>query len=127
MSKQINMRPPHIDEMFSGKQTAIPPAPGATNWKPIIYAVGGMIIAGVVIYVAVDAANKKHSEMMLAEMKRNQTQQLAAMNDHRQLLQKQGQEQKAFTDEAKQRLEAYELLVSKRFGAMKLEEAQAEA
>jgi hypothetical protein len=127
MSNQLNERIPHLDEIFAGKQTAIPPAPGATDWKPIIYAVGGMIIAGVVIYVVVDAATKRQTEVMLAEMKHNQAQQLAAMNDHRQLLHKQGQEQKAFADEAKQRLEAYEHLLSKPFGAMKLEEPQAEA
>ena len=47
MSKQINMRPPHIDEIFSGKQTAIPPAPGTTNWLPIAYAFGGIIVGGI--------------------------------------------------------------------------------
>ena len=64
---------------------------------------------------------------MIAEMRRDQATQLAAMNEHRLVIQKLVQEQKAFADDTKKRLEAYELLLSKRFGAMKLEEPQAEA
>ena len=60
-------------------------------------------------------------------MRRDQATQLAAMNEHRLVIQKLVQEQKAFADDTKKRLEAYELLLSKRFGAMKLEEPQAEA
>jgi len=80
MSKEINMRPPHIDEIFSGKQTAIPPSPGQTNWLPIAYAIGGIIVGGIALYLVVDAATKRQSKLMISEMRRDQAAQLAAMN-----------------------------------------------
>lgn len=79
MKPEINTRVPQLEEIFKTTKTDTPAAPGNTNWTPILLTAGALIIGGIVIYIVVDHVTEKQNELMLAEIRRNRTEQQVAL------------------------------------------------